>query len=68
MTTYTVTAKTITPTEPAAFFGLRNYDPDAVVEFEHSDGSAAEVYSIETDVDLDRFLDMAPGVIVYEKS
>ena len=64
MATYTVTVKVIDETEPAAFFGLRNYDPNAFAEFESSDGEV-EIYTIETDADIDRFLDQAPGVITY---
>ena len=67
MATYTVTVKAISATEPAAFFGLSNYDRDAFAELESSDGET-EVYTIETDADLDRFLDTAPGVITYTTS
>ena len=67
MTTYTVTVKATSATEPAAFFGLSNYDPDAFAEFESSDGET-EVYTITTDADLNRFLDLAPGVITYTVS
>lgn len=67
MTTYTVTVKTISETEAGAFVGLSNYDPGAFAEFESSDGET-ETYTIVTDADLDRFLDMAPGVITYTAS
>ena len=64
MATYTVTVKAISATEPAAFFGLSNYDPDAFAELESSDGEV-EIYTIETNVEIDRFLDMVPNVITY---
>jgi hypothetical protein len=51
-----------------AFFGIRNLDADAVIEFCGFDGydSNVERYEIQSNVRLDRFLDQQEGVISYE--
>lgn len=65
MRIYTVKVKTITdPTEPGAFASLSMRASDAVVDFE-SGNSKTEIYTIRTECDIDRWLDLSPGVISY---
>lgn len=61
---YTVTLDSTTEGQLA---GVSRFDEDAVIEFSHDNGDGTEVYTIETDADIDRVLDLADGVISYEK-
>jgi hypothetical protein len=64
MYTYTVKVKPFSD----AFFGIRNLDADAVIEFcgfDDDDGNV-ERYEIQSSVRLDRFLDQQKGVISYD--
>jgi hypothetical protein len=64
MYTYTVKVKPFSD----AFFGIRQLDPDAVIEFMGFDNydSNVERYEIQSSVRLDRFLDQQEGVISYD--
>lgn len=65
MRTYTVIVLPIYDnTSVGAFQGLYQIDPDAVVEFVGYDG-LEEVYTIETDKNVDNFLNLAPAVVTY---
>jgi hypothetical protein len=66
MTTYIYTAKT--KPNSNAFFGIRNLDADAVIEFDgfDDDDGNVERYEIQSSVRLDRFLDQQEGVISYK--
>jgi hypothetical protein len=66
MTTYIYTVKT--KPNSNAFFGIRNLDVDAVIEFDgfDDDDGNVERYEIQSGVRLDRFLDQQEGVISYE--
>ena len=46
--------------------GVRFFDNDAVIEFEEFDKDNNEIYSIETEYNVDRVLDLSEAVIEYE--
>lgn len=46
--------------------GVRFFDNDAVIEFEEFDKDNNEIYSIETEYNIDRVLDLSEAVIEYE--
>ena len=68
MNEYTVTVKQASVTEPDAFAGIRRYDEDATVEFSSFDDEGNEIYIIETEANIEMFLDQADGVISYSVS
>lgn len=67
MRTYKVTVEH--EHEGDAFAGLHDYEPEAVVEFvDFANNGEEEIYTIDTEFDIDLFLDRSPGVIRYEVS
>lgn len=68
MTTYTVTVKnTSSSIEPDAFSLLHHIDPDAVVELVEV-GGAFEVYTIQTERNMDTYLDTNDAVVSYDSA
>lgn len=63
MSKYTVTVKAVEETEPGAFVSLSNYDVE--IEYEQTDDTGNEIWTIETDSDIERLLDTSDGVISY---
>lgn len=43
------------------------FDRDAIMEFEDFDADGNEVYTVESEHDLDRILDTSDGVLTYHK-
>lgn len=66
MNIYTVTVKHLEAhsTEPDAF-AMINFGEDGYSEFERFDSDGNEIYTIHTERDIDRALDLSDGVISY---
>lgn len=59
---YKVTCKPVSATEPGAFVGIR----DIETEFIEHDADGNEVHIVRTERNIDRDLDLSPGVISYD--
>lgn len=67
MNTYTVTVKHTNDDfeTGAAPFAQINFGEDGYSEFERYNEDGNEIYTIYTDLDIDRALDLSDGVISY---